>query len=149
MERQVGQDLERLPFLRMQVFDASLRGHSRKRLFHDLHELRYEVLEVTLSIVVQICLVVARRVVLTVALRKLDQSAPGGPAELRVDIGHASRLGKHKEYVHTEAVFTDVHQLLSQIFDKLFKLRFMSMVLDSDEQLGDTISLQQRDCLLL
>ena len=66
-----------------------------------------------------------------------------------MDIGHASRLGKHKEYVHTEAVFTDVYQLLSQIFDKLFKLRFVSMVLDCDEQFGDTISLQERDCLLL
>ena len=66
-----------------------------------------------------------------------------------MDIGHASRLGKHKENVHTEAVFTDIYQLLSQIFDKLLQLGFVCMVFDSDEQLGDAVSLQERDSFLL
>jgi len=66
-----------------------------------------------------------------------------------VHICDAAGLRQHVEHVHAEVVLAHAHQLLSQVFDQVFKLEVVGVVLDGDQQLRDTVALQQRHCFLI
>ena len=64
-------------------------------------------------------------------------------------VSYTTRLCEHEQYVDTETVFANIDQLLSQVFDELFELSIVRMVLDSYQKLWNAVSLEQSDCLLV
>ena len=66
-----------------------------------------------------------------------------------MDVGNATALSEHVEYIDAEAVLPCRYQLLGEVFDKSLQFRVVRVVLDCHEQLRDPVPLEQCDSLLL